>query len=158
MKNTTFSIIIILIAINLNAQIIIKSGENVTLADLRVCIGENVTWADMRVQIGKNVTLADFTVGIIDQKIQADFIVTNGFNYDLSVQAGDNVTLADIRIQAGGNVTLSDVRVKVKTSGTVDYFVYIEKEIMTMNDIVIALLPALNKEMDYKFEKIPKIN
>lgn len=157
MKYILFIAFSMLITFNLNAQIVFKSGENVTSADLRVRVSENVILADIRVRIGENVTFADFTVGITNQKSKADFIVTEGYNYDLRIRAGEKVILADIRIRAGESVILSDVRVKIKTSGTVDYLVYVDKDIITMNDIVIAILPALNKEMDYEFEDVPKI-
>jgi hypothetical protein len=157
MKFQTVIFLILLLVPSAWGQIVIKAGDDVTPADLRVRVGEDVTLADVRLRIGPEVTMADFTVGITDEKSKAHFVVTEGLNYDLRVRAGDSVTLADIRIRAGDSVTLSDVRVKIKTSGTVDYLVYIDKEQKTMADLVVALLPAINKKLGYKLEDVPRI-
>lgn len=153
-----FLIIIFSVALtNLNAQIIFKSGEDITSADLRIRVGEDVTSADIRIRIGEDVTSSDFTVGITNQKNKADFIVTNSNNYDLRIRAGADVTSADIRIRAGADVTSADIRIKIKSSGSADYLVYIDREIPKLEDVVVGLLPVINKYLNYKFETIPKI-
>jgi hypothetical protein len=151
------TIILSLALTNLNAQIIFKSGEDITAPDLRIRIGEDVTFADIRIRIGEDVTSSDFTVGITSQKSKADFILSNSNNYDLRIRAGADVRLADIKIQAGADVTLADIRIKIKSSSNADYLVYIDKEKTTLNDVVIGLLPAINKHLNYKYETIPKI-
>lgn len=140
-----------------NAQIIFKSGEDTTFPDLRIRVGNNVTFADIRARIGEDVTFADFTVRLTNKINRADFIVTDKNNYDLRIRAGEDVTFADLKIKVGSDVTFEDVRIKLKSSGIADYLVYINKDKSTINDIVIALLPAINKHLDYKYESIPRI-
>jgi hypothetical protein len=133
----------------------VKIDDNMYSYDLSVKIGENVYGADIIVKIGENVYGTDFTVGITSNKNKADFIITKSVNADFTVKAGENIYGADITIKAGENVYGSDVVIKVTKSGTVDYLVFSEKPYVSLTDIVVALLPAINKELDYKFKKIP---
>jgi len=157
MKLIFLSVALLFLASNAWGQIVFKAGPDVTSADLRVRVGDAVTSSDVRLRIGPKVISADFTVRITTKKSEANFVVTEGRGYDLRVRAGDSVTSADIRIRAGDSVTSADVRVKVKTSGAADYLVYIDKEKKSIADLVVAILPAINKKLGYKLEDVPKI-
>jgi len=137
------------------AQISFRIDSKILSSDLRVRISENVNFPDIRVKIGGSVHFEDFSVGITSNRNQADFIITTSRYSELTVRASENVLFPDIRIKAGENVLFADVVIKIKKTGTVDYIVYTEKEYISLTDLVVALLPAINKEMDYKFEKIP---
>jgi len=151
---TTIAIIIILSDFGI-AQILFRIESDIFYPDLSVRISENISFPDIRVKIGESVTFEDFTVGITSNRNQADFIITTSRYPNLTVKASEDILFPDIRIKAGENVSFADVTIKIKKVGTVEYIVYTEKAYISLTDLVVALLPAINKEMDYKFEKIP---
>lgn len=148
-------VIIIIFSDSGIAQLTFRIESNILYPDLSVRISENVSFPDIRVKIGEGVNFEDFTVGITSKKDQADFIITKSRYPELTVRASENILFPDIRIKAGKNVSFADVTIKIKKKGTVDYIVYTEKAYISLTDLVVALLPAINKEMDYKFKKIP---
>lgn len=148
-------VIIIIFSESGIAQISFRIENNILYPDLRVRISENVIFPDIRVEIGENVHFENFTVGITSNRDQADFIITTSRYPELTVRASENTLFPDIRIRAGENVLFEDVKIKIKKKGTVDYIVYTEKAYISLTDLVVALLPAINKELDYKFKKIP---
>ena len=155
-KNTLIFLITISFAIIYgNAQISFKIESDIFFPDLSVKISESTVISDISIKIGEKVNFADFTVGITSRRNQADFIITKTSIPEFTIRASSNVLMPDISIKIGENVLFPDVTIKIKTSGVVDYIVYTEKESITMNDLVIALLPAINKEMNYQFEGIP---
>ena len=137
------------------AQISFRIENDILFPDLSVKISENVTFPDISVKIGESVNFENFTVGITSNRNQADFIITTSMYPKLTVKASENVLFPDISIKAGEKVLFPDVTIKIKKTGTVDYIVYTEKAYISLTDLVVALLPAINKEMDYKFKKIP---
>jgi len=151
--------LLVILAPSAWGQIVIKSGANEIAPDLTLQVGKNVIAADVGLLIGPNLVIADFSVGVTNKINKANFIVTEGIHlkHILRVQAGDSVIAPDISIQAGGAVIAPDVRVKVKTSGAVDYLVYIDKQKATMVDLVVAILPAINKKLGYKLKRVPRI-
>ncbi len=161
-KNQTsiksINIIITFIAFQIsvcNAQLTFRINENISFPDLSVKISKNISFPDITVKIGENVSFEDFTVGITSNKNEADFIITESRYPDLSIKASEDVLHPDISIKAGETVSFPDVTIKIKKSGTVGYTVFTEKAYISLREIVIALLPAINKELDYKYEKIP---
>jgi len=156
MKKILIIIVIIIIFSDFGiAQLSFRIESNILYPDLSVRISENVSFPDIRVKIGGSVNYEDFTVGITSKKNQADFIITTSRFPELTVNASENIFFPDISIKAGENVLFADVIIKIKKTGTVDYIVYTEKAYISLTDLVVALLPAINREMDYKFEKIP---
>jgi hypothetical protein len=138
-----------------NAQISFKIDRNILLPDLRVKISGSTMFPDIRVKIGERVTFIDFTVGITSNKNQADFIITNSIVSDFTIKASEDIFLPDLSIKVGADVIFADVSIKIKKTGIVDYIVYTEKNYININELVIALLPAINQAMDYQFDKIP---
>lgn len=155
-----FVIVLLLLCIKtLVGQITFYVDENISYPDISVKIGDNVSYPDVRIKIGENISYEDFTVGITNQKSQANFIITTSkYRADKTIRANENISYPDLRIKVGENISYPDVRIEIKKSGTVDYIVYTEKAFMTMEDLIIALLPAINKEMDYELEDIPTIS
>lgn len=148
--------LITIISANAFSQISFYVDESLSYPDISVKIGTSVSYPDIRVQIGENISYDDFTVGVTSNKSKADFVIVKSKNQaDKTVRASENVSYPDIRIQASDNVSYPDVRIEIKKSGTVNYLVYTEKTFMSMNDLVIALLPVINKHLDYKFKDIP---
>jgi len=137
------------------AQLSFRIESNILYPDLSVRISKNVIFPDIRVKIGESVLFENFTVGITSNRNQADFIITTSRYPELTVRVSENILFPDISIKAGENVLFADVTIKIKKTGTVDYIVYTEKSYISLTDLVVALLPAINKEMDYKFKKIP---
>jgi hypothetical protein len=159
LKPLLFSVIILASCSLLNAQISFYVDEDISYPDIRVRIGEDVTYPDVRIKIGETVSYSDFTVGITNNKSTANFIITTSkYGADKTIRAGDDVSYPDIRIRFGENTSYSDLSIKIKKSGSVDYIVYSEKEFVSMNDLIIALLPAINKQLDYKLEGIPTLS
>jgi len=152
---TIFLILLSILSIESVAQITFRIEDNISYPDLSVKISDNVSYPDIRIKIGEDISYEDFTVGITSNKSKADFIITKSRYPDLTVKASDNISYPDLRIKAGESVSYADVTIEIKKSGTVDYLVYTEKAFISLIDIVISLLPAINKELDYKFEKIP---
>lgn len=72
----------------------------------------------------------------------------------MSVKVSDSTYSPDISIKAGENVYSPDVTIKILKSGTVNYIVYAEKDYI-MTDLIVVLLPTINKELDYKLKGIP---
>lgn len=151
--------LLILFSDSIEAQMSFYIDESISFADLRIKIGENISLADVRVKIGEDVTMADFSVGITNTKSNANFIITESkYRADKTIKAGESLSSPDIRIRAGESVSVADVRIKIKSSGTVDYLVYTENDDMSLYHLVIALLPAINKEFDYKLEGVPTLS
>jgi hypothetical protein len=161
LKKTIIQKLLIIIAIIIIfsnpgiAQLSFRIESNILYPDVSVRISENVIFPDIRVKIGESVHFEDFTVGITSNRNQADFIITTSRYPELTVRASENILFPDISIKAGENVLFADVTIKIKKTGTVDYIVYTEKADISLTDLVVALLPAINEEMDYKFKKIP---
>jgi hypothetical protein len=138
-----------------NAQITFKIDSDIVFQDLRVQISESTMFPDIRVKIEERTTFTDFSVGITSNKNQADFVITKLTFADYSVKAAENVMFTDLSIKAGEDVLFADVTIKIKKTGIVDYIVYTEKDYITINELVVELLPAINQPMDYQFDKIP---
>lgn len=161
LKKTIIKKLLIIIAIIIIfgdpaiAQLSFRIESNILYPDLSVRISKNVIFPDIRVKIGESVLFENFTVGITSNRNQADFIITTSRYPELTVRVSENILFPDISIKAGENVLFADVTIKIKKTGTVDYIVYTEKSYISVTDLVVALLPAINKEMDYKFKKIP---
>ncbi len=144
------------LSFNAFSQISFYVEKELPSSDFSVKIGSNVSFPDIKVQIGENISYDDFTVGITDTKSKADFVIVKSkFQADKVVRASDDVSFPDISIQAGEDVSFPDVRIKIKKTGSVNYLVYTEKASISMDDLVIALLPAINQHLDYKFKDIP---
>lgn len=47
--------------------------------------------------------------------------------------------------------------IKINKSGTVNYIIYTEKEFISLRDIVIALLPAINYHSDFKHDALNEL-
>lgn len=156
MKN----IIIILITIFFpflacNAQMSFRIGENTSFPDLSIKISESASFADVTVKIGERVSFEDFTVRITSSKSEADFIITESNDPDLRVKASESIPFPDLSIKAGEEVTFPDVTIKIKRTGAADYIIFTERAYISLREIAIALLPAINKKLDYKLAKIP---
>ena len=154
-KFLTIIAILIIFSHTAIAQISFRIESDILYPDLTVKISENVFFPDIRVKIGESILFEDFTVGITSNRSQADFIITTSRYPEFTVRASENIFFPDISIKVSENVLFPDVRIEIKKTGTVDYIVYTEKEYISLIDLVVALLPAINMEMDYKFEKIP---
>jgi len=125
-------------------QITFKVSPDIIVGDLEVKIGENVIVPDITIKIGKNVIIPDFSVGVTSKKSQAHFVITTSIIADYEIKAGPDVIVPDLSIKAGSDVIVPDLTIKINTSGTVDWIVYTEKEFISINDLVIALLPVIN--------------
>lgn len=137
------------------AQMTFKIDRNIPFPDFSVNISENVSFPDITVKIGEDVSFEDFTIGITHNKNQADFIITKSMNPDFKVMASENISFPDIRVKAGEDVSFPDITIEIKDPVGVDYLIFSEKPYISLNEIVIVLLPVINKELDNKFEKIP---
>lgn len=76
---------------------------------------------------------------------------------DFTIHASDDIYYPDISICAGEDVSYPDLTFKVEKSGTVDYIVYTEKSYISLNEIVIALLPAINQNTKWEHEVLKKL-
>jgi len=155
MKNPILIIVFLLVQSNIFGQITFRIESDIISYDLSVKISESTYSPDVTVKIGSDVYSPDFTVGVSNSRKDADFIITKSINADISIKAGESIYSPDISIKAGENVYAPDVTIKILKSGTVDYIVYTEKDFISMTDLIVALLPAINKELDYKLKGIP---
>ena len=154
-KIISIFLIIFVYSICGNAQISFKINSSSILSDLTVNISENILFPDVSIKVGEEVLFENFTVGITANKNQADFIITESAFADVTIKISESALLADLSIKAGKSVQFPDVTIKIKNSGVVDYIVYSEKEYITLQELIVALLPAINEELNYKFDKIP---
>ena len=106
---------------------------------------------------GGILSFEDFTVGVTSNKRQAQFIVSESRYSDYTVRAGEDVSYPDLSIKAGADVSYPDITIEIRSSGIVDYVVYTEKDFITLRDIVIALLPAINTETGFKFDELKEV-
>jgi Uma2 family endonuclease len=155
MKQIALFLILILSHTKIIGQITFRIESDIFSSDLSVKVSESVYSPDVTVKIGSDVYSPDFTVGISSSKKEADFIITKSTNADISIKASESIYSPDISIKAGESVYSPDVTIKILKSGTVDYIVYTEKDFITMTDLIVALLPAINKKLDYKLKGIP---
>nr|MBC8213467.1 hypothetical protein [Candidatus Neomarinimicrobiota bacterium] len=63
----------------------------------------------------------------------------------------------DLRLRVGDDVSYPDLRIEIRKSGTVDYIVYTEKDFISLRDIVIALLPAINHHTEYENDDLKEL-
>jgi hypothetical protein len=140
---------------NTFGQITFRIESDIYSQDLSVKVSETVYSPDITVKIGSDVYSPDFTVGISNSKKDADFIITRSANADISIKASESIYSPDISIKVGESVYSPDVTIKILKSGTVNYIVYTEKDFISMTDLIVALLPAINKKLDYKLKGIP---
>lgn len=139
------------------SQISFKVDDDISYSDFRVRVGDDVSHADIRIRIGSDISYEDFTVGITSNKNQANFIISESNYTDYKIRAGDDVSHADLRIRAGDDVSYADLRIGIKKSGTVDYIVYTEKDFISLRDLVIALLPAINSHTDFEHDELNEL-
>jgi len=135
-------------------QIIFSISDKNRLCDLTVEISDDCLFPDIKVDIGTNVLFADFTVGITGSIKDADFIITKSGLSDITVNVSES-GLSDITIKAGERVLFPDVSVRIIESGKVDYLVYSDEDFITITELIVALLPAINAELDFKYKEIP---
>lgn len=138
-----------------SAQVSFRIDNGIAFPNLRVKISPDVSFPDISVSIGKDVAFEDFTVGVTSNRSMADFIISDSPLSDITVNASETVPFADIVVRYGQQVPFTNVKVKIKEYGNADYLVYTERSAITLEEIVVAILPALNSAMDYKFDKLP---
>ncbi len=156
MKELIFGLLIFT-CFTLQAQVSFYIDDDISYPDFSVRISDDVSYPDITIRIGSDVSYEDFTVGVTSDKSQAQFIISESRYSDYTVRADDDVSYPDLSIRAGDDVSYPDVTIEIRKSGTVDYVVYTEKDFITLRDIVIALLPAINYETEFKFEEINEL-
>ena len=137
------------------AQITYRIDESIAFPDLRVKISPDASFPDIAVSISKDIAFEDFTVAMTSNRSLADFIISDSQLSDISVNASATVAFADVTVKYGASVPFTNVKVKLIDYGNADYLVYTERSSVTLQEIVVAILPALNKAMHFKFGKIP---
>ena len=150
-------LLFVLAGLTVKSQLTFFIDDDISYPDFRVRIGEDVSYPDIRIRIGSDVSFEDFTVGVTSNKSQAQFIVSESRYSDYTVRAGEDVSYPDLSIKAGADVSYPDITIEIRSSGIVDYVVYTEKDFITLRDIVIALLPAINTETGFKFDELKEV-
>ena len=150
-------IVLFSLTIKSQGQITFRVESDIYYPDFSVKIGDNVYYPDISIKIGKDVYYPDFTVGITSNKSQANFVITTSNYADYSIKASDDVYYPDLSIKAGNDVYYPDLTIKILTSGTVDYIVYTEKEFISLRDLVVALLPAINYHTDFEHDELNEL-
>ncbi|MDX1409596.1 MAG: hypothetical protein R3330_15720 [Saprospiraceae bacterium] len=140
---------------------VIASAQFVTttrgMPEVTVHISEESTLADMRVLFVQEAEEADFSILFTYDANDADYILTRGTDADFVI-GQRSLEKADLRIQAGEFVSRPHVTVNVIREGEPDYRVFVDRINFGLNDVVMAILPALNKALDYRFEWIPRMD
>lgn len=136
------------------SQVSFKIDEDLYGADLTVKIGDDVYSPDIRIELSSDVYSPDFSVGITNDKRKAQFIISKSSYADYKIKAGEDTYSPDVRIKASDDVYSPDLKIELKKTGSVDYLVYTEKDFMTLSDMVIALLPAINYHLDYENDEL----
>jgi Uma2 family endonuclease len=140
--------------VNLYSQITYKIGSDIYYPDIKIQIGSDIYYPDIKIQIGSDVYYPDFSVGISSEKNEADFIITKSSYSDFKIQTSKDIYYPDLKIQAGKDVYYPDIKIKLIKTGTVNYVIYSEKDFVSMNDIISALLPVIHKFTDYEHESL----
>lgn len=142
---------------NSYGQTSFKIDKNIIAPDLSVEIGENIIAPDITIEIGENVIAADLSVGLTSDKRKANFVIVKYSGATYEIEASLTVISPDISIEAGANIMAPNLTVEIKEKGIVDYLVYTENEHISLNELVIYLLPAINKKLNYKYSVLRKI-
>ncbi|MGE4434442.1 MAG: hypothetical protein AB7D40_10585 [Bacteroidales bacterium] len=137
------------------AALLFRVVEDEPFPDMKIRMGRNVPFPDVTVKIGEEVVFEDFSVGFTDRWTEADFVITKSKKAHLTVVASSDVMLPDLEIRVGESVPFEDVKIKVRRAGVVDYLIYTERAYISLNEIVVALLPAINQHLGFKLEDIP---
>ena len=72
----------------------------------------------------------------------------------ITYKIGSDIYYPDIKIQIGSDIYYPDIKIKLIKTGTVNYVIYSEKDFVSMNDIISALLPVIHKFTDYEHESL----
>jgi hypothetical protein len=148
------TLILLTWTLSISGQTTFRVEENALYPDFKLSVGENVFYPDITINIGEGVFNADFRVGVTSNRSQADFVITTSAYADYTVQAGENVFYPDLRIKAGKNAFYPDITIEIVKSGTVDYIVFTEKDFITLRDLTVALLPAINYHTDFEHKEL----
>lgn len=133
-----------------------KVTDGKSYADLDVRISDDVYMEDLGVEIGYDIFMEDFTIGFTNSKSQATVIITDTYSADFEVNMTSS-SYADLDIEASDDVYMEDIGIEIKKSGYVDYLVYSEIDLMSIEVLVCALLPIINSHLDNnnRLEDVP---
>jgi len=120
--------------------------KNSGFGDLSILIKES-GFGDITVLFKKS-GFGDISVGITDIEFEADFILKHSGFGDRSVLLKDS-GFGDISvlIKESG---FGDVSVLIEESGTVDFLIYSDKDYITKDEIVAALIEVIKEKAGYK--------
>lgn len=158
MKHSFLLLLLFLFAsFSATAQVSFLIDDDFNGADLKIEIDEDQSFADIKLKIGEDISFADFTIGFAFSPGEADFVIRKYAGADYRIQAGHDVSFADIKIQAGEDVSFDDLKIEIRKTGTVDYLIYTEKAYISLEEIVIAILPAVNFHLKDKEPELTKL-
>lgn len=152
-KTILFFIILTLKSGFLFCQSTIKVGEYVSNPDLRVKIGEYVSNPNLKVKIGEYVSNSDFSISITSSPLKADIIVTEYCDKCLRIKSSEYISNPDISIYVSEYTTNPDIKILLKRSGEADFVVYSDLDSLTKKELVLAVLPEINRILEYRLYK-----
>jgi len=162
-----FSLMLLMSVTRVHAEETFFISESIISPDLSVEIGESKISPDITVQIGKSNVNADFSVGISHKKEDANIILTDSsYNPKYEIEMSNSIISPDLTIEVGKSKISPDVTIDIKRTGKVNYTVYSESGLLSLNKLTVCLLPAItkhvldknkNKYENYTFKKLIKV-
>lgn len=129
-------------------------GPNVPFEDISIKISNDLPFADIKVSISEEIAFEDFSVGLTQNKETADFIITKAPFADVKVKAGTDISFPDLTIEYDEDVSFKDISILITDEYNADYKIYADDTFISKSDLIIALLPIINKKMNGKFNGI----
>ncbi|MBW2502820.1 MAG: hypothetical protein JRD39_07755 [Deltaproteobacteria bacterium] len=155
MKKALFLILaFLLFAEPAKAQTKIRIDDDATNPDFKVLIGKDVSYPDIKIRIGEDIENADFVVGITRERIKADLIISKSNFPDFTVAASDTMSSPDLKIRASEDEPAPDLKIQVNKHGRANYYVYNEGVFMSLYDLVVVLLPAVNIHTAFQHDSL----
>jgi hypothetical protein len=139
----------------LSAQYFANLTSTSVYGDVTVSLSSSA-YADLSVEIAVGASYEDFTIGFTTDYKKADVIITNRVdgNWEPSIISS---AYADVTLRVEESMSYEDICIEIKESGFVDYLIFNDRPELSRGELVIALLPIINSELDEddRLEDVP---
>ena len=136
------------------AQYTFFINENFYNPDFRVLIGENVGLVDIEIQFSTSGIRKDFSVGITPFADKANFILSTKSNADFSILASSVANNPHLSLEVKEKMSFPDITIEFRENNSADYLIYSESDAISNTQILMALLPVIHQETQFKFKSL----
>jgi len=151
-------LVICLLSTSINAQLSIYCDSKLSNPDINLQIDNKHSNPDIAINIGENFSNADYTISISRNLNNAEsHLVKSRYSADILVKASNDKSYPDFRIALNNNNVKPDVSFRITNSASADINIYCKLKHPNYGQIVAALLPRINKHLNYKYELITRL-